>query len=312
MAKLSWSDIFLRGSIVDLRTSRWTARVGITPDDLGIPDTGDVEAALKLGSHRLVKPETFDEINRTHRKAMRAVEYFSLPFGFIRGARYVPDANLPKLGARLAECREEFDAAVAKFLDTYGEAKDQMIAVIERAMAQAARTPEAAAAAVERLRAEYPAPDAIRVRFQLRWDVYAVQGPRDAGTNAAMEDEGATVRSALAEMVGGLRQEIGDKLAKVVEMVRKGGKLSQASIDSALEVLNHVETVNVLGDRGLADQVKAIRAVLTTTAAGEPIGRAVVDQLAKVSAALDADIQKAIEDVEEQLTGFGGRKLAVV
>lgn len=312
MGKLAWSDLFLQGSIVDLRTSRWTARVAITPEDLGIPDTGDVDAALKLGSHRLVKPEAFDAINLAHRKALRAIEYYSLPFGFIRGARYVPDKNLPKLAERLAEVKQEFDAAADAFVDGYDQAKETMIEIIRRAMADAARTPEAADAAVERIRGAYPTADEVRVRFALRWDVYAVEGPKRAGMNATLETEGETVRGVLADMIGGVRQEIGEKLSKVVEMIRKGGKLSQASIDSAVEVLNHVETVNVLGDRALADQVKAIRAILTTTSAGEPIGRAVVEQLTAVTASLEADIKKAIEDVEEQLTGFGARKLAVV
>lgn len=312
MGQLAWSDLFLQGSIVDLRTARWTARVAITPEDLGIPDTGDVDAALKLGSHRLVKPEAFDAINLAHRKALRAIEYYSLPFGFIRGARYVPEKNLVKLADRLVEVKQEFDQAADAFVETYDQAKETMIEIIRRAMADAARTPEAAEAAVERIRGAYPTADEVRVRFSLRWDVYAVEGPKRAGMNAVLENEGETVRGVLAEMVGGLRQEIGDKLAKVVEMVRKGGKLSQASIDSAMEVLGHVEAVNVLGDKGLADQVRAIRAVLATTAAGEPIGRAVVEQLTQVSASLETDIKKAIEDVEEQLTGFGARKLAVI
>ncbi len=308
---LTWNDLFLSGSIVNLTTSNWTGREGITPADLGIEASDAVDRALSLGNHRLVRAEAFAGIHGAHARARRAIDQHSLPFGFIWGARYVPEAQLASLSKRLRECMADFDREVAAFVTNYENEKAEMLPLIEKALKDAAKTPEAAAAALERLKASYPSPAEVSARFAMRWNIYAIQGARTAGAQAALEEEGATVRMALTEMISGLREEIAQKLNSVIALIKKGGKLEKRSIESANAVLDRVDAVNVLGDDLLTKQVRALRSMLAGLQPGEDISEGFIEQLGSIRQALEDDLADAAKAAEEKLTGFGRRLMEV-
>ena len=302
---ITWNDLFMTGSIVDLACSRWTARLKITAADLGVraEDIDAVDKALALGSHRLMPQEAFEAINAAHGKALRKVRYFSLPFGFVSGARYVPEKNLKPLSEALRECKTEFDAAVRALIDNYDAVKTEMLPSIQAALVAAAKTEAAAAAAFERVQAEYPSSQQVAARFNLAWNVYAIQGPRRAGASAALESEGATVRGAVQDMIVALR-------AEVVELIRKGGKLQERSIASARTMLDHVDAVNVLGDVVLTKQVAVLRDMLNRLEAGAKPTEETIGGIESIKAMLTEDIEAATKAAEQRLAGAGWRKLS--
>jgi hypothetical protein len=288
-----------------------------------------VASALALGNHRLAPAKAFENVAAVIAEARRAIDDLSLSFVFIKGARYVPAQNMDKLRARLAECREKFTAEVDTFIEGYEATKGEMLPVIRKALRDAARpvpatlgkndeilapartADEVAAAAYERVLGEYPSADEVREKFRLIWNVYAVQGPKAEGAAAAMEGETDTVKSVLRDMVAGLREEVTTKLAEVLALIQKGGKLHERSLESARAVLARVDAVNVLGDEELTRQVSAFRRALDGVRAGERVGDATVTGLADVAKALSADLEEATAAAEAKLTGVGRRKLAV-
>lgn len=312
MKKITWNDLFLSGSVVDLDFSRWRARTSVKAADLGIPDSNAVAAALTLGSHRLIPAAAFEKIDEIGAAAKRTVEHYSQNFAFIRGARYVPAAKLPDVMAKLEEHRKAFDAAVDTFVAEYETKKAEMLPTLRQALTDAAKTPEAVEVALERLAAEYPTATAVRTKFALKWSVYALQGSKQQGTTAAIQDEADAVRGVVRDMVAQLRAEVTGKLEDVLALIQKGGKLQPRSIEAAMSVLDHVDTVNVLGDETLAKQVRSLRSALTSIEQGRRVPDATVMGLEQIKKALQSDIDEAVAAAEEQLTGVGRRKLEAV
>jgi len=308
---LTWNDLFLSGSIVDLAVSKWRGRVHIKPADLGIENSDAVDKALTLGSHRLAPAEAYEKINALGVDAHKTVDRFSLSFGFIRGARYVPQQNLAQLADKLREIRAQWDAAVDEFVANYDGIKAQMLPILEQALRDAAKTPEAARAALERLMGEYPPASVVRERFSLKWNVYAIQGAKREGASAALQTEAEAVKSIVRDMVTDLRNEVSGKLADVMQLIQKGGKLQPRSVESALAVLDHVDSVNVMGDETLAAQVKALRVALRGLEEGQRVPDATITNLEGIKQTLAADIEDAVKAAERKLTGVGQRKLKV-
>lgn len=305
-----WSDLFLSGSVVDMDIGLWSGRTQIRAQDFGIEDSKEVQKALSLGSHRLFPKEAFDEIMDIARQAKRTVEWHSLPFPFVRGARYVPSGKLPALIAKLKTIREGFDGAVAIFIANYEATKTLMLPVLEKALKDAAHTPEAAEAALQRLMTEYPAPEAAKEKFRLSWSVYAISAPKDAAATEGIAAETEAVKSIVKSMVMELRTEFSEKVGKIAKVVARGGVIPKKMVESAVEVMARVESMNVMGDEVLRQQVGILRGILT---AAEANSRKTVG----ISEASLNDIEKAIEEsadeavraAEEVLTGMGRRKI---
>jgi len=151
----------------------------------------------------------------------------------------------------------------------------------------------------------------VRERFSLKWNVYAIQGAKREGASAALQTEAEAVKSIVRDMVTDLRNEVSGKLADVMQLIQKGGKLQPRSVESALAVLDHVDSVNVMGDETLAAQVKALRVALRGLEEGQRVPDATITNLEGIKQTLAADIEDAVKAAERKLTGVGQRKLKV-
>jgi hypothetical protein len=309
---LTWDDLFIAGSVIDLRTRKWRARAALTPRDLGIEDTDAVSQALALGAHRLAPNDAFGRVNEIHARARRAVESASVNFSLIVGARYVPEANIAGLAAQLRDCKESFRIAVNDFMASYEEVKRAMLPVLHQALRDAAKTPDAALAAYDRLVAEYPSASEVREKFELAWNIYAIKGPKKEGAQASLQSEAEEVRSAVREMIKELREDVRLKLAEVLALIAKGGKLQTRSIQSAMTVLDHIDRTNVFGDEDLRRQVAGLRAALREINTDEDVPETTIAGLESVRTALAQNIEEAVAAAEQKLTGVGRRKLVAV
>ena len=306
---LNWNQLFLTGTVVTLKTSRWSARIQLKPSDLGIEDSDEVQSALSLGCHRLAPAKAFEGIREWTNAARRLVDRYSLNFGLIRGARYVPDAHMEKLMAKLREYRANHDSAVEEFIANYEKVKAEQMPIIEKALKDAAKDEESAARAFERIQAEYPSADEVRAKFGLRWSVYTVQGAKSAAAVTTAADEAQDVKEMISEMVGQLRTDFADKVKDLLSMVKKGGKLSRTSVESALEVLDRVESLNVLGDSVLSGQVQSLRSALAGIDTGSRVEDDFVEGLETIEKELAESVERAVIDAEKNLTGLGRRKI---
>lgn len=306
--RLGWGDLFVSGAIVDMTVNLWRAQIGIEAKDLAIENSEEVAKALSLGRYRLAPAKAFEEIKEAARSARRSWDYHSLNFGLIPGARYVPDSTMPKLLGELRAHKERFDDAVGRFMKGYEAMKAEQLPVLEKAIRDASRSPEAAEEAIRRLEYEYPTPESVRAKFNLRWSIYAIQGARSKAAAEAADDETETIKDVVRGMVTQLRDDMTEKLGAILAIVNRGGVLQEQSIRSATEVLDRVDALNVLGDEVLAEQSLRLRKLLDTVEPGKRIGDAVLGNLEGVRTALDRSLRDAVKEAERNLMGVGQRK----
>ncbi len=313
--QLSWNALFLSGSVVSLSTSMWRARAKIRAEDLGIDNTSEVQAALSLGNHRLAPAKAFEDILKPAREASRVIDFYSVNFGLIKGARYVPEANLPKLLAELNRLKIEFYDATQAFMDNFEPTRAAMLPVIGQALKDATKDWVAAEKAFQRIQAEYPSALEVRGKFSLGWSVYAIRSPKTADAGAFAEQETQEVKSIVADMVKQLRGEMTEKLQDILSITAKGGKLQGKSLESANQMLDRLETLNILGDTVLVDQIRAMRSVLssvdTEKVAGANYDATLVTGLNDIQKVLETSVEEAIANAERTLTGVGRRKLSL-
>ena len=308
--KVGWDNLFLTGSVLDLDVSMWAARTKIKPADLGIEDTDDVHKVLSLGNHRLIPAEAFDEILKVYRAAKRTVDYYSLNFPFVRGARYVPEQRMKDLTERLRAHKESFDEAVGNFVEKYDANKKAMLPVIEKVLKAAAKNPAAGEFAFDRVRDEYPSAEEVRGKYSMRWNIYAIRAPKNAATAQAAMDETESVKGIIRSMVGQLREEFIEKVGSIMNAVAKAGKIPQPTIDAAREVIGRVESMNILGDQELADQCRRFKDVIDKAETnGAYTVRGASADLTDIKRAIDKSMEEAVADAEKSLTGMGRRKI---
>lgn len=308
---MRWDDLFNNGSVVDLSASMWRAKVKLKASDLGIDDSPEVKQALSLGCHRLLPSKAFEEIVAAARECRNLVDQYSMNFGLIRGARFVPNKNVGKLMTALRTEKTRFYEAVDRFLDNYETGKEEMLPVIEKALRDAARSDEAAARAFRRIRQEYPTREEVLTRFQISWSIYQITSPRSREAAEAIEGEGDNVKSMVRSMVEQLRGEMTTKLADLLKLIERGGKLPERSIKSAVDLLDRLEGLNVFGDAALAEQIRTVRSWIEGVEGGKP-GEALAAGIADVKRSLEEGLEAAVAEAEASLTGVGKRKLAPV
>lgn len=306
---LNWNALFANGSIVDLKTSIWPAKTKIKASDLGIEDSTAVQKVLSLGSHRLAPAKAFAEIKGHASAAKDAIDRYSMNFGLIRGARYIPDKNLEKLLPELRRHKIAFMESVNEFLDNYDKMKAEHLPLIKSALDDASPDKETAKNAYQRILSEYPSSTEVRQKFHLAWSVYAIQGARSRAALAAATEEQENVKSIVSSMVTELRGEMAQKLESLMKLTAKGGKLSTKSIESAHNMLDRLESLNVLGDQVLAEQINSLKRAFNSIDKGKVTDDLVMG-LNQAQAELEASVEQAIADAESNLTSVGKRKLA--
>lgn len=307
---LTWNQLFSTGSIVSLKVGKWRAQVKLTARDLGLEASKDVQKALTLGRCRLAPAKAFNNINNAHRKASQLVDLNSMNFSGIPGARYVPEKKVEPLLLGLVDAKKEFDQAVEEFMGFYMTNKLEMLPVIERAIKDAAQDSDSATRAFLRLKSEFPTEDEVRSLFDLDWNVYALQSPKNQNTAEAISQESDKVKGVVAEMVKQARDEVTEKLKQILEIVNKGGSLKSTSVESAIGLLDRIESLNIMGDKVLSDQISALKGFLSGVEKGKtPEGFTL--GLNEIQATLEKSVDQAIIDAEKKLTGLGNRKLEV-
>lgn len=308
---VSWNALFMRGSVLDLDVSSWNPKTKIRPADLGIEDTDAVHAALSLGSHRLIPQKAFEKINDVVRAAKRSVDYYSLNFQFVRGARYVPENRMAPLREKLEAHRLNFVDAVEDFVSKYDAEKEAMLPIIGKALKDAARNDMAAVMAMDRLKQEYPLAIEVRNKFSLRWNIYSISAPKTTAAAEAAAQETETVRGIVRGMVEQLREEFSGKVGAVLSAVARGGKIPGPTIDSAREVIARLEDTNVFGDETLASQLSKFKGILDKAEQdGAYMVRGAEVDLDAIKKDIDRSADEAVADAERALTGLGRRKVA--
>ena len=306
---LRWDDLFKGGSVIDLDIKRWTARAKILPRDLGIQDSSEIRQALSLGCHRLVPRQAFAAISSAIQMAQTAVAAHSVPFAMIRGARFIPDGRKEECLADLAKAKAKFEVACDAFEAAYAEVKATQLPILKEALTQAARSPEAAEAAFNRLCAEYPS--SVRDKFNLSWNRYVISSAKDQAMGDAVAEEAANVKSVIGDVIGQLRTQLGERVQELMDLVQKNGSVNKKSINSTLRLLERLEQLNFSQDRGLQAQITQVRLWLEGAEKSAASSENSVS-LVQVKEDLTKGVEEAVAEAEAELSGLGRRRLGVV
>ncbi len=305
---LGWDNLFFSGSIVDLDINIWSARLSVRPADLGIEDTPDVREALGLGIVRLAPHKAFERLQQIRRAALKDVENSSFNFPFIRGARYVPEAKVESLLAKLDQRKAEFFAAISDFADRYNTIRAEMLPVIRKALLDASC--DNIDASMTRIEAEYPK-DIVSCFF-IGWKIYGISGTKSATAAEAIAQETEQVKGVVREIVTQLRTEFTEKVSGVAKIIARGAKVPTSSIASCREVLARVKEMNVFGDVELNRQVIAFERVLALAEVrSDSFNTTSTTDLDRIQDVLTKSLDDAVAAAEKNLTGVGNRRLSL-
>ena len=314
MAALTWNDLFAEGTLIDFSIHLWRARIQLKAADLGISETADVAAAISFGCHRLAPASAFEEINQIVRMWTGEIEAHSLAFPLLDGVRYVPDTQVDVLQKKLEQHQRSFALAVNEFLETYEQIMQEQLPIIEGALNDAAKSPEAAAKALARVISEYPSRDKVAEKFGLEWNFFTISVPTSKAAAKTAKAAAPQISRAISSMVEQLRKELSDKVATLLSLAKKAQDgnsrakegFGKKSRDSALAVLTKVDRLNFLNDSTLREQTRILRSLLDSDTSELTT---VVRDLDTMKVTLESDLAAAAAQAEKKLTGLGNRKI---
>lgn len=309
MSNLNWNALFANGSIIDLETKKWGANTKLKPSDLGVDDTEAVKQALSLGRVRLMPANSFRAVNQAIRDAKNAIEDASINFGMIRGARYIPDKNMETLRPKLIAAKNDFFEAIDQFCNTYQAQREKQLPIIRQALESSGASKDTISNAFKRVNAAYPTVTEVRAKFLLTWDVYTIQGAKSRAALAAVTEETGRIQSVVSGMVNELRTEVQKTVAQLLKAAAKGGKLRKNTLESSYKMIERLETLNVLGDTVLAQQLQGLKATFAQMDKNQ-MDDIFIAGLEEVKTELEESGEAAIREVEANLTGVGRRKFA--
>jgi len=306
MANLSWADLFLSGSLIDLDISFWDGLVRLRPEDLGVHRTEDVKTALTFGHERLVSKGHLKALRDLAYEARKLVTENSVTFRLVPGARYLPKSRRASIDRRLEDIRERFGAAVEKFCHEYPSYQEAMRGILRRAITDAAKHEDVVEVTLQRLAGQYPTVEKLRAAFAISWKIFSIAAPQDGeGTG----DEGSSVTEAVRDMIKELRAEVATKTKDLLSLVAKGGKLTEKTWRSARAVCDRLESMNVFGDEALSAAITRLRNVVAQAAQRDDAGDVIAEGLSTVEADLNKNIEEAAAAAADRLTGRNMRRM---
>jgi hypothetical protein len=327
---LTWNDIFTTGSLIHFSRHQWQARAELTDKDLGIepaPAELNEDGTVKKKGEKIVNQtirlahaKRFERINQKMRAFIAEIEARSLNFPVLESVRYVPDAQVATLRTNLENINREFEAAVDAFVADFPQIKTEGLDFVTRDLYKSGRcrTAEHATAAIARITADYPDANAVAAKFGLEYDFFTIQLPVSEAAAAAAKDAAPQVKSVVESMLKQLRSEVSEKLTTLLRLTdearKANGTLNMKSINSALDVLSKVDSLNFLGDETLIQQVSMVRSMLQNAKDAKEAKQdanlsELFSGLSKAQEAVSADVQAAVSAAEKKLTGLGARKI---
>ena len=329
MSTITWNDLFTSGSLIHFSRHQWHARMELTPTDLGIVEMSPdgVVVPQKRGKKvvnttlQLCDPEAFKGINKLMGEFASTIENSSMNFPVLDAVRYVPDAKASELETSLQDIRRRFQVEVEKFVANFDSIKQTGMERVRSELPKFCRNDDALAVCLARVESEYPDATKVRAKFDQEYAFFTISLPVSEEAAKAARDVGPQIRSVMSSMVGQLREELNTKVATLIRFSMEaassveGKSLNMKSVNSALETLNRVESMNIMKDALLADQIRDLRQLLETvrdnkdnkvdTNLSDLIGG-----LTKSQQLLSSDASSAVAEAEQRLTGCS-RKLTM-
>ena len=304
---LTWADLFVNGSLIDLDISTWDGLVRGLPEDLGIAQTDELKDAMTFGHERLVPSTALQGIRDAASRARRIVEGHTIPFDLVPGSRFSPRSLRQPLLDALAKVRTEFQLAVNLFLEKYESYRLEHRDTLHKALLQASKRQDVADAALARIVALYPTMETLRVSFNMTWNLFSIAAPRDGADGA---EQASQIAAEIGHMVDKTREQLTTKVGEIMALATRGGRITEKTYNSALRFCERVERLNIFCDVGLQHAVARVRSAIESAKGTQEPGPALTAGLDTVQGELSKSREAAINNAAATLAGQSVRRFS--
>ncbi len=303
----------------------WRASKKLKAEDLGLDPDTVTNHLISLGHKKLVPREALKNFALIESRAHALVDSSTFPFlGGI--ARFLPNAKLGAVTARLDGLEQEFAFELTRFKAQYASLRVDAARAWWDAARRLVSDPDRLVATIE---ASFPQADELDRYFSFNTHLYQVAVPEgtsqmeliaaadqravaDARNRAAQEAATKIRHGAetfVSDCVATLRQETAQLCEEMLQSISSGKTqgVHQKTLNRMLRFLDKFRSLNFAGDREMDEQLERVRKEFLTRTAEE------YRDDAKAQARLRAGIGKlrdtarelAQQDAGELVASFG-------
>lgn len=279
-------DVLTReGVLLGVSVRYWRATKKLKAEDLGLDPERVTDRLISLGHKKLLPKESLEPFALIESRAHALVEASTFPF--LKGlARYLPNAKLAEVRARLEGLEGEFREAKQRFLENYAQTREQALAEWTQAAEQLVAEPEKLVATIA---AAFPDPGVLDRAFEFTVHLFQIRAPegldlelvrmsqqeevlqarQQAATEAAtwIRQE---VEGFVSDCVASLRQQTAQICEEMLESMRSGKTgVHQKTLNRLTKFIGEFRQLNFVGDRQMEHELERVRQELLQRSAEE-------------------------------------------
>jgi len=313
------------GVLLNVSVRYWRAHKKLRAEDLGLAPDQVSERLISLGHKRLLPKEATAALALVESRAHALVEANTFPF--LNGlARFVPNAKLGGVTAKLKALETEFWRAKNQFIAQYGPLRD---AALEEWRVLAGNLADDPARVVAAIEAAFPPAPTLERKFGFDTQLFQIAVPERLGLDLltlgdqehliqarqqAAREAAAKIRqqaeSFIAECVTRLREQTATLCAEMLHSIRTGATgVHQKTLNRLIRFIDQFKQMNFVGDAEMEQQLETVRRELLSRTAedyrqGGSSARATLESgLARLA---DTARELARQDATELVQRFGG------
>jgi hypothetical protein len=324
MAENHLLDVLTReGVLINVSVRYWRAQKKLQAEDIGLESDDVNKRLISLGHKKLLPREALAQFALIESRAHALVEGNTFPFlGGI--GHYLPNTKLGEVHGKLAEMKQEFEAATETFLDQYERLRGAAVREWRQTARQLAVDPVRLIATIEdafpdsdRMRRyfafdvnlfEIKVPERLSTGLVTLGDQQAIAVARERARLEAADKISAGVNAFVADCVATLRRETSELCEEMLESMKTGKTgVHQKTLNRLANFMDHFKQLNFAGDEELNDTLEGFRKEFLTMSA-EQYRENHADQM-KLQRGIrnlaDTARQLAQQDAQEIVSRFG-------
>ena len=265
------------GVLLNVSIRFWRASKKLKAEDLGLDPDTVTNHLISLGHKKLVPPEALKNFALIESRAHALVE--SATFPFLGGiARFLPNAKLGAVTARLDGLEQEFAFELSRFKTRYASLRVDAAREWWTAARRLVSDPDRLVATIE---ASFPQPDELDRYFGFQTHLFQVAVPDgnaqldlitaadqqavNAARTRAAEDAARKIRSGteqfVSDCVATLRQETATLCDEMLQSMSQGKTkgVHQKTLNRLVKFIDQFKQLNFAGDREMEEQLEKVR-----------------------------------------------------
>ncbi len=273
-----------KGVLISVHIRFWRACRRLNPEDLGLrPDQIDPRL-FSLGHKRLLPRDCLERLALIEGRAHALVEESSFPF--LNGlARYVPNARLQDVTARLQALEQDFQAAREDFIRRYGPLREAALSEWRKASRALLGDRESLVSMVS---TQFPRPEDLPRYFAFETRLFTIQAPelstarlieaadqqeiiavRRKAAEQARRDIEQSCRTFIADCAAELRSQTAKLCDEMLETMRTGGGVHQRTLNRLVAFIDRFRDLNFVNDTEMERRLQEVRDQFLGTPAAE-------------------------------------------